>query len=107
MASMGPAELFFCILFITCCCTVAQVPTDCCLSVRNKPVRRIMVVDYRRQIGGHGCSIDATILLTRRGKKLCVPADQPWVTAVARHVDALKERCRKRQHKSNRCNGVK
>ncbi|CAB1420597.1 unnamed protein product [Pleuronectes platessa] len=96
MAPWGDSKLFFCIFFISCYCTVtlAQMPMDCCLSVRNKAIERRLIVDYSHQIKGHGCSIDATILLTRRGRRLCVPAHEPWVHKVMSHVDRLKERCR-------------
>ncbi|KAK9522113.1 hypothetical protein VZT92_018600 [Zoarces viviparus] len=109
MASWGDTKLFFCLLFITCCCTVtlAQIPVDCCLSVRNKPIPKHVVVDYRRQISGHGCSIDAIVLLTRGGKKLCVPADAPWVQPVVTHVDALGQFCKKHKYKPERCGKVK
>ncbi|XP_019961822.1 C-C motif chemokine 19 isoform X1 [Paralichthys olivaceus] len=97
MAPRGDARLFFCfcIFVITCYCTMtsAQVPMDCCLSVKNKMLERRKIVDYGHQTRGQGCSIDATILVTRRGLKLCVPADEAWVQAVMTHVDSVK--CRK------------
>ncbi|XP_068455037.1 C-C motif chemokine 3-like [Clinocottus analis] len=93
MASTGHAKLFFCILFITCCCTASAAQTQkvCCFSVRNQRVPRRTIADYERQISGHGCSIDAIILLTSHGRKICVPADEPWVQNVMKYVDALKE----------------
>ncbi|XP_054466996.1 C-C motif chemokine 19-like [Anoplopoma fimbria] len=108
MASWGEAKLFFCLLFITCCCTMtsAEVPRDCCLSVKNKEVKKILVVDYSRQISGGGCSIDATVLVTRGGRKLCVPADESWIQAVMKHVDHLKKRCKSVQYKGQHCKGV-
>uniref|UniRef100_A0A3B4V7L4 C-C motif chemokine 19-like n=1 Tax=Seriola dumerili TaxID=41447 RepID=A0A3B4V7L4_SERDU len=96
MAPWGDAKLFFCILFITCCCTVtlAQIPLDCCLSVKNKKVDKQIIVDYRQQLRGMGCSIDATVMTTRRGKKLCVFPNAPWVPEVLKHVDHLKKICK-------------
>ncbi|KAL3062407.1 hypothetical protein OYC64_002255 [Pagothenia borchgrevinki] len=110
MAPWGDTKLFFCILFITCCCctvTFAQIPMDCCLSVNHKPIERRIVVDYRLQISGQGCSIDAMILVARGGRKLCVPTDEPWVQRVVKHVEALKKFCKKQQYKKKVCTGVK
>ncbi|XP_031161785.1 C-C motif chemokine 19a.1 [Sander lucioperca] len=110
MAPWGDAKLFFCILFITCCCctvTLAQIPMDCCLSVSDRPFEKARVVDYRRQISGHGCSIDAMIFVTRRSKKLCVPADKQWIQEVVKHVDTLKKICKKHHYKGKLCTGVK
>ncbi|XP_026176467.1 C-C motif chemokine 19-like [Mastacembelus armatus] len=108
MALWGDTKLFFCILFITCCCTVtlAQVPSDCCLSVKDKRIDTGLFADYRHQIGGQGCAIDATILVTRRGRKLCAPANEPWVHKVMTHVDRLKSDCQKNNYMGRRCNGI-
>ncbi|NP_001290247.1 C-C motif chemokine 19-like precursor [Larimichthys crocea] len=97
MSSWGDAKIFFCILFITCCCTVtvAQIVMDCCLSVRNQTVDKRAIVDHHHQITGQGCSLDAMILMTRRKIKLCVPADEPWVLDVVKHVEDKKKRCMK------------
>ncbi|XP_069025441.1 C-C motif chemokine 2-like [Embiotoca jacksoni] len=109
MALWGDAKLFLCLLFITCCCTVtlAQMPVDCCLSVKNKLIDRAAVVDYRQQVSGQGCSLDATILVTRLGKKLCVPPHELWLEGVRSHVDHLKKICKKLNYKVKRCSGVK
>ncbi|XP_068576948.1 monocyte chemotactic protein 1B-like [Cebidichthys violaceus] len=109
MALWGDTKLFFCLLFITCCCTVtlAQIPMDCCLSVVNKTVHKQRIIDYRQQIRGQGCSIDAMILLTRGGKTLCVTAGEPWIQDVVRHVDALGKYCKKHNYKPKRCDKVK
>ncbi|XP_070821000.1 C-C motif chemokine 19-like [Chaetodon trifascialis] len=109
MAPWGDAKLFFCILFITCCCTVTlgQMTMDCCLTVKNKTVEKAAIADHRRQISGQGCSLDAMILVTRRGIKLCVPADEPWVHDVVKHVDSVKRHCQKNNYKGKRCFGVR
>ncbi|XP_070760663.1 eotaxin-like [Enoplosus armatus] len=110
MSPRGDAKLFFCILFIACCCTVtlAQIPMDCCLNVKNKTIAKSAFGDYRQQIKGQGCSLSAMILVTRRGdKKLCVPDNEPWVQEVVKHVDFLKKYCKKHNYKGNRCLGVK
>ncbi|XP_005808852.1 C-C motif chemokine 3-like [Xiphophorus maculatus] len=108
MTPFGDAKLFFCIVFIICCSTVteAQVPVDCCLLVANKPISKKLIADYREQ--NQGCSIDATILVTRRGLKLCAPTkEEKWVEDVMTHVDHLKKKCKKENYQGNRCFGVK
>ncbi|XP_041642635.1 C-C motif chemokine 19a.1 [Cheilinus undulatus] len=111
MALWGDTKLFFCILFISfCCCTLtlAEVPVDCCLSVvEDRQVHKSTVADFRKQISGHGCSIDATILVTRRGRELCVPPNETWVQEVEDHVINLKKYCKKHNYKRNRCFGVR
>ncbi|XP_076587235.1 C-C motif chemokine 19a.1 [Chaetodon auriga] len=109
MAQWGDAKLFFCILFITCCCTVTlgQMTMDCCLSVTNKTIEKVVIANYRRQISGQGCDRDAMILVTRRGMKLCAPAEEPWVRDVVKHVDSLKRRCQKNNYKGKPCFGVR
>ncbi|XP_047236639.1 eotaxin-like [Girardinichthys multiradiatus] len=108
MAPWGDSKLFFCILFIIgfSTVTVAQVIRDCCLSVTNKQIDKRFVVDYSEQ--ARGCSVHATVLVTRLGKKLCAPPkQQQWVQNVIKHVDHLKQRCKKENYKGNRCFGVK
>nr|QZC92278.1 chemokine (C-C motif) ligand 19a [Sebastes schlegelii] len=110
MAPWGDTKLFFCILFITCCCyctvTFAQMPMDCCLSVKNRTIDKQVVAGYRRQYSGQGCSIDAMIFVTRRGRKLCVPHDKPWVQDLVKHVIFLEKYCKKHNYKADRCVGV-
>ncbi|XP_070690257.1 C-C motif chemokine 19-like [Pempheris klunzingeri] len=105
---MAP-QLFFCLLFLTCCCTVtlAQMPFDCCLSVKNKEVNKHAIVDYYSQVSGQGCSVDAMILVTRSSRNLCVPPEESWVRAVVAHVNRLREWCKKNNYKGNRCKDVK
>uniref|UniRef100_A0A3P8TQX6 Chemokine interleukin-8-like domain-containing protein n=1 Tax=Amphiprion percula TaxID=161767 RepID=A0A3P8TQX6_AMPPE len=109
MALWGDAKLFLCILVITCCCTVtvAQMAQDCCLRVANKPIEQPHVADYRKQIAGEGCHISATVLVTRRGVSLCAPDNEQWVNELMKHVDSLKDMCKKRIYKRRRCLGVK
>uniref|UniRef100_A0A3B3VY27 C-C motif chemokine 3-like n=1 Tax=Poecilia latipinna TaxID=48699 RepID=A0A3B3VY27_9TELE len=99
MTPWGDAKLFFCIFFIICCSAVteAQVPVDCCLSVANQPIDKRLIADYREQ--AKACSIDATILVTRHGRKLCAPTkEERWVKDVMKHVDHLKKRCKNQKY---------
>ncbi|XP_042371722.1 C-C motif chemokine 21-like [Plectropomus leopardus] len=80
---------------------------DCCLSVANKTIDKPKVADYRRQISGQGCSIDAMIFVTRFDRKLCAPADELWVEELVKHVDSLKKYCKKHHYMGKRCFKVK
>ncbi|XP_017286343.1 C-C motif chemokine 18-like [Kryptolebias marmoratus] len=107
MAPWGDAKFLFCILFITFCCTmtVAEIPMDCCLSVGNKSIRARWIVDYREQ--DKGCSVAAIILVTKLGRKLCVPPNKDCVQKAKDHVDKLRENCKNNNYKGKRCAGVK
>ncbi|KAG7258776.1 hypothetical protein CRUP_008536 [Coryphaenoides rupestris] len=50
-----------------------HVPENCCLDVTNKvfPCRRVK--SYILQDESTGCHIDATVYVTKKGTKLCVP----------------------------------
>ncbi|CAN9512909.1 unnamed protein product [Ophioblennius macclurei] len=97
-------KIFLSILLITCYCMVARGQmSDCCLSTSNKEIPRGRVVDYSHQIRGMGCSIDATILVTRNGRKLCVPLKGDWLLLVKNYVDNLKAYCKKVNYKAKRC----
>ncbi|XP_012720763.1 C-C motif chemokine 18 [Fundulus heteroclitus] len=108
MAHQGDLKLLFCIFFVICCstATLSQIAIDCCLSVSNKEIDKRLIVDYSEQ--PRGCSIGATILVTRLGKQLCAPTkDEQWVQNTIKHVDHLKQKCKKGNYKGRRCFGVK
>ncbi|XP_029960895.1 C-C motif chemokine 19-like [Salarias fasciatus] len=102
-------KIFLSILLLSCChCMVVRAQmSDCCLTVKNKPIPASRVVDYHHQIKGQGCSIDATILVTRHGRKLCVPLNENWVSLVKTQVIQLKTHCQEVNYKGKRCFGVK
>ncbi|XP_029999656.1 C-C motif chemokine 19-like [Sphaeramia orbicularis] len=102
------AKVFICILFVTFFCTGtdAEMPADCCLEVKNKEVDKAAIVHYQLQTSGHGCAINAMVLLTRHQRTLCVPHNEPWVKNIMNHVDNLKKFCKKRNHKPRVCRGV-
>ncbi|XP_062273446.1 C-C motif chemokine 20-like [Scomber scombrus] len=107
MAPWGDGKLLFCVLFLTCCiATLAHMPMDCCMSTSRPTIVKQSVVDYRRQVKGQGCPIDAMIFLTRHGKKLCSVTDLPGLSEVMTHVDNLKKRCKDGTYKTKRCFGV-
>ncbi|XP_054629819.1 C-C motif chemokine 19a.1 [Dunckerocampus dactyliophorus] len=109
MALRVDTKLLLSILVLFCCCTVCacQLPVSCCLSASNTCLPPRAVVDYRLQAAGHGCRIDAVVLVSRRGLRLCVASDAPKVEEVMKHVDHLKETCNNNNYKGKRCVGVK
>ncbi|KAG7214337.1 hypothetical protein INR49_023154, partial [Caranx melampygus] len=86
--------------------TMAQIAIDCCLSVKDKAVNKFAFVDYSQQVGGMGCAIDATVLVGKLGKSLCVPPNAAWVQDVVKHVNHLRKVCKTNPQKK-RCSGVK
>ncbi|XP_053180942.1 C-C motif chemokine 19-like isoform X3 [Scomber japonicus] len=108
MAWCGDGKLLFCVLFLSCCiATLAERPMMCCTGVSRTTIERLSVADYHLQVKGHGCSIDAVIFVTRRGKELCVATDSPGLSDVMRHVDYLKKFCKEKNYRHRRCFGVK
>nr|XP_057926041.1 C-C motif chemokine 19a.1 [Doryrhamphus excisus] len=109
MAPRVRGKLFLSILFLLHCCTVCvcQLPVSCCLSASSSCLPRRAVVDYRLQVAGQGCHIDAVILVSKRGLKLCVAGDAPKLEEVMKHVDGLRETCGRNDYKGKRCVGVK
>uniref|UniRef100_A0A3Q4HXR7 C-C motif chemokine 19-like n=1 Tax=Neolamprologus brichardi TaxID=32507 RepID=A0A3Q4HXR7_NEOBR len=78
--------------------TLAQVPVDCCLSVATRPIEKRLVANYRHQVQGQGCAIDATIFLSRGGRTMCAPVNEKWVEDLKRHVDQLRTYCKKQNY---------
>ncbi|KAF7642832.1 hypothetical protein LDENG_00250030 [Lucifuga dentata] len=109
MAVWPDTTLFLSILFLSCCCTgiLAQIPVNCCLEVKEAPIPQRIAIDYHQQISGHGCSIDAIIFVTRKGKNLCAPVNKEWVCRLMRHVDNIKERCKENNYTGSRCRDLK
>ncbi|XP_029916409.1 C-C motif chemokine 19-like [Myripristis murdjan] len=110
MAPRCDAKLLFCVLVIACCCytvTEGQMVVDCCLRTSETAIDKRLVRDYKRQVLGQGCSIEAVIFETRKGIHLCAPTNRQWVDELMKHVDDLKVFCQKRKNKGNRCKGLK
>uniref|UniRef100_A0A1A7WIH1 Chemokine CCL-C5a n=1 Tax=Iconisemion striatum TaxID=60296 RepID=A0A1A7WIH1_9TELE len=108
MAPWGDTKIILCIfIFITFCCSMSltQMPIDCCLSTKNKTINKKLVADYQDQ--AKGCSVPAMILVTRRGKKLCIPPNELWLQDVMKHVNHLKKFCKEKNFQHRRCLGVK
>ncbi|XP_036454975.1 uncharacterized protein LOC118827646 [Colossoma macropomum] len=69
---------------------------DCCLSTSGQLVPRHIAVSYIVQGPDTGCSLSATVFITRKGKRLCSPlADDkayPWVAKLMAHLEKLQEK---------------
>ncbi|XP_061672108.1 C-C motif chemokine 19-like [Syngnathoides biaculeatus] len=46
---------------------------DCCLSTSNKCFPHRFAASYYHQEAGNGCKYEATVILTKGGRKLCSP----------------------------------
>ncbi|XP_004072851.1 C-C motif chemokine 19 [Oryzias latipes] len=70
----------------------AQVPKDCCLSIRQEKLNPKNIVSYSIQEEGDGCQISASVFVNKHGKKLCVahPKDFPWAQKIMNLVDKRK-----------------
>ncbi|XP_056150275.1 C-C motif chemokine 19b [Lampris incognitus] len=64
----------------------SEILVDCCMSVTDKPVRRSHITSFHIQ-EGMGCSINATVLVTKIGRSLCVPHPNKseWVKKLIRN----------------------
>ncbi|XP_055488059.1 C-C motif chemokine 20-like [Leucoraja erinacea] len=51
---------------------------DCCLMTANVPIPIRIVKAYTIQKAGNGCSINAIVFLTKKGKRLCAPPKEKW-----------------------------
>ncbi|KAJ4941971.1 hypothetical protein JOQ06_011842 [Pogonophryne albipinna] len=64
----------------------AQIAQDCCIKVAEKRLPLQILKSYTIQDAGQGCSISATVFVSKVGKTLCVPHpnDKAWVKSVER-----------------------
>ncbi|XP_048858867.1 C-C motif chemokine 19-like [Brienomyrus brachyistius] len=86
--------LWICVFFSFCMVTQADLANDCCLSVGKKEIAFSFLTGYEIQDKGKGCAIDAVVLITRRGFKLCVPATEEWVKKLTAKIDKETKRCK-------------
>ncbi|MCI4392832.1 hypothetical protein PGIGA_G00150420 [Pangasianodon gigas] len=64
---------------------------DCCLSTSDALVPRRIVESYIIQNADSGCSIPATVFITKKNRKLCSPPASdtryPWVLKLIEYMD--------------------
>ncbi|XP_063067314.1 C-C motif chemokine 19-like [Engraulis encrasicolus] len=67
-----------------------QVAVDCCLSANAKAFPLKNVASYKHQTTAEGCSIDATLIITKKGKILCAPPKSKaprWLRRIFKAID--------------------
>lgn len=77
---------------------------DCCLETTDKKISARLVKSYSIQTPGGGCRIPATVLITRRDFRLCVPpaTRKNWVHKLIKKVDKRGSRKVRRRLPKNR-----
>ncbi|XP_023679803.1 C-C motif chemokine 19-like [Paramormyrops kingsleyae] len=95
--------LWICVLFSFCMVTQAGLANDCCLSVGKKEIAFSFLTGYEIQDIAKGCAINAVVLITRKGLKLCVAATDEWVKKVVARIDKETERCKSNSFQDRIC----
>ncbi|XP_056602432.1 C-C motif chemokine 19a.1 [Triplophysa dalaica] len=87
----------------------ADSALDCCLKVSSQVIPKHVVLSYRNQIRGIGCTIDAVVFTTRKGRKLCAPSgnEAQWVEELTRFIDNRLKKCKAFKIQGKRCEGLK
>ncbi|XP_033974495.1 C-C motif chemokine 21-like [Trematomus bernacchii] len=72
----------------------AQIAQDCCIKVAEKRLPLQILQSYTIQDAGQGCSISATVFVSKVGKTLCVPHpnDKAWVKSYIRQLNQKHQR---------------
>ncbi|XP_031439848.1 C-C motif chemokine 32b.3 [Clupea harengus] len=86
---MNISTLSVCCLISSCfiISAVSSPTADCCLSLSVSRPRIKNVKDYHIQPQGGLCPIDAVVLLTKSGKRICANPDSPWVKDAMKKVN--------------------
>ncbi|XP_016078271.1 PREDICTED: C-C motif chemokine 19 [Miniopterus natalensis] len=71
---------------------------DCCLSVTQHPIPGNIVEAFRYLYARDGCRLSAVVFITKRGRQLCAPQDQPWVNRI---IQRLQKNSAKRKRQSS------
>ncbi|XP_056592979.1 C-C motif chemokine 19b [Triplophysa dalaica] len=70
--------------------TTAQsdVAADCCLTTSDRRIPKRVVTSFTIQTGDGPCKIPATVVVTKRGFKLCAPfpSESSWVTELIDNI---------------------
>ncbi|KAI1900448.1 hypothetical protein AGOR_G00050040 [Albula goreensis] len=108
---MAPtASLFFLGLFWLHYCSSpsqGELALDCCLKVSKHPIPKRIVNDYKVQVKGQGCDIEAIVFITKKDKRLCAPHGSVWVQELISAVIERKKWCKKNNFKHKGCRGIK
>ncbi|NXG55027.1 CCL3 protein, partial [Hemiprocne comata] len=85
------AALVALLLVATCSQSEAHldgVPTSCCFSYQQRQVPRRLIASV--YITSSSCTQPGVILVTKREKELCADPQAPWVQALLKHFQTLK-----------------
>ncbi|XP_060751334.1 C-C motif chemokine 19b [Tachysurus vachellii] len=97
------AALLILALFFICCSSVeaTDATPDCCLSVVDKKIPQNAVVSYYHQVKGAGCRVEATVFITRNGRKLCAPLPRKnnWVKKLIQRLNKKSKKSSKKTSK--------
>ncbi|KAA0716814.1 Tectonic-2 Precursor [Triplophysa tibetana] len=99
-AHLPALTVIFCalalIIYITPADAQADSAYDCCLKVGSQVIPKHVVLSYRNQIRGIGCTLDAVVFTTRKGRKLCAPSgnEAQWVEELTRFIDNRLKKCK-------------
>uniref|UniRef100_A0A8D0FIE8 Chemokine interleukin-8-like domain-containing protein n=1 Tax=Strix occidentalis caurina TaxID=311401 RepID=A0A8D0FIE8_STROC len=64
------------------------IPTTCCFSYQQRPVPRGLITST--YITSSNCTQPGVILVTKKKKELCADPQAPWVQALLKHFQPLK-----------------
>ncbi|KAK9975200.1 hypothetical protein ABG768_023253 [Culter alburnus] len=87
----------------------ADLALDCCLTVSHKVIPKQILLTYRKQIKGDGCSLDAVIFMTRKFRYLCAPpvTEEQWVKENIKFLDTRLKKCKETKFHEKRCHALK
>ncbi|XP_041125594.1 C-C motif chemokine 20-like [Polyodon spathula] len=68
----------------------SQSTGPCCLSYSQKQLPCRFIKDYTDQHANGVCNIEATVLLTARGRKVCADPKEQWVVEAIQCVNNRK-----------------
>ncbi|NXH15439.1 CCL3 protein, partial [Bucco capensis] len=85
------ATLLALLLMATCSLSEAHldgVPTTCCFSYQQRPIPRSLITSAFTT--SSICARPGVILVTKKKKELCADPQAPWVQALLKHFQTLK-----------------
>ncbi|KAK7172692.1 hypothetical protein R3I93_002727 [Phoxinus phoxinus] len=70
----------------------SDTAVDCCLTTNDTRIPKQIVASYFHQTIDSGCPIEATIFITKKGRKLCAPSEKNgWISKIISHLDKKKK----------------
>ncbi|XP_056110696.1 C-C motif chemokine 19a.2 [Rhinichthys klamathensis goyatoka] len=70
----------------------SDTAVDCCLSTKDTRIPIQVVASYFHQSTDSGCPIEATVFITKKGRKLCAPPEKNgWISKIISHLDKKKK----------------